>query len=48
MIEEAYVDSILDKEYMLPTGALGKNYITEVTKLMNLWVNDLPLKKYCL
>ena len=29
---------------MLPTGAAGISYITEVTKLMNGWVNDLPLK----
>ena len=29
---------------MLPTGAAGKSYITELTNLMNGCVNNLPLK----
>lgn len=29
---------------MLPTGAAGKSYITELTNLMNGYVNNLPLK----
>ena len=29
---------------MLPTGAAAKKYITETTKLMNGWTNNLPLK----
>ena len=30
--------------FMLPNGAAGKSYITGGTKLMNGWVNNLPLK----
>ena len=29
--------------FMLPSGATGKNYIGEVTRLMKLWINDTPL-----
>ena len=29
---------------MLPTEAAAKKYITETTKLMNGWTNNLPLK----
>ena len=29
---------------MLPTDAAAKKYITETTKLMNGWTNNLPLK----
>ena len=29
---------------MWQTGPVGKSYKTEVTKLMNRWVKDLPLK----
>ena len=31
--------------FMLPSGAAGKNYIDEVTRLMTLWINDTPLRK---
>ena len=33
---------------MLPSGAAGKNYIEEVTRLMKLWINDTPLRKIAL
>ena len=33
---------------MLPSGAAGKNYIEEVTRLMKLWINDIPLRKIAL
>ena len=29
---------------MLPTGAAGKKYISETTRLINAWLNDSPLK----
>ena len=29
---------------MLPTGASGKRYIDETTRLFNLWVNNTPYK----
>ena len=34
--------------FMLPSGAAGKNYIDEVTRLMKLWINDTPLWKIAL
>ena len=34
--------------FMLPSGAAGKNYIEEVTRLMKLWINDIPLRKIAL
>ena len=33
---------------MLPSGAAGKNYIEEVTRLMKLWINDTPLTEIAL
>ena len=33
---------------MLPSGAAGKNYIEEVTRLMKLCINDTPLRKIAL
>lgn len=30
---------------MLPSGAAGKSYIEEVTRLMKLWINDTLLRK---
>ena len=29
---------------MLPSGAAGKRYVEEVTRLMKLWIPDTPLK----
>ena len=45
-IEEAYKKIVFWKKdlFMLPTDAVGKNYITEVTKLVNQWVYYLPIK----
>ena len=45
-IETAYEKIVFWKKnlFMLHTGAAGKKYITELTKLMNSWVNDSPLK----
>ena len=33
---------------MLPSGAAGKNYTEEVTRLIKLWINDTPLKEIVL
>ena len=33
---------------MLPSGAVGKNNIKEVTRLMKLWINDTPLREIAL
>ena len=30
---------------MLSTGKAGKHYIDEITRLMNAWTNDSPLKE---
>lgn len=45
-MQEANEKTIFWKKnsFMLPNGAAGKSYITGVTKLMNGWVNNLPLK----
>ena len=45
-IQDAYERIAIWKEnlFMLPTGAAAKKYITETTKLMNGWTNNLPLK----
>ena len=34
--------------FMLPSGAAGKNYIEEVTRLMKLWINDTLLREIAL
>ena len=33
---------------MLPGGASGKKYVEEVTRLMKLWIQDIPLKSVSL
>ena len=33
---------------MLPTGNAGKKYIKEVTKLLNAWTQDTPLRSISL
>ena len=45
-IQDAYERIVFWKKnlFMLPTGAAAKKYITETTKLMNGWTNNLPLK----
>ena len=30
---------------MLPSGAPGKNSIEEVKRLMDMWINDTPLRR---
>ena len=34
--------------FMLPSGAAGKRYVEEVTRLMKLWIQDTPLKSISL
>ena len=34
--------------FMLPSGASGKKYVEEVTRLMKLWIQDTPLKSVSL
>ena len=34
--------------FMLPTGSAGKKYICEITRLINAWVNDTPMKNISL
>ena len=31
--------------FFLPTGKAGKLFIDELTKLLNAWIDDSPLKK---
>ena len=33
---------------MLPNGSSGKNYIREITRLMNQWVEGSPMKNISL
>ena len=33
---------------MMPSGATEKKYIDEVTRLLKLWIQDLPLKSIAL
>ena len=30
--------------FMLPTGSIGKRYVREISRLMNAWQEDSPLK----
>ena len=34
--------------FLLPTGAAGKKFIAELTRLMYAWVNDTPMKNIAL
>ena len=34
--------------FILPSGAAGKRYVKEVTRLMKLWIQDTPLKSMSL
>ena len=34
--------------FMLPTGNVGKKYIKEVTRLLNTWRQDVPLRSFSL
>ena len=44
LIHDAYEKIIQWKRniFMLPTGASGKKYIDETTRLFNLWINNSP------
>ena len=33
---------------MVPTGATGKKFIDEISRLLNLWTNNTPLKNIAL
>ena len=46
LIEDAYEKIVFWKKniFMLPTGATGKKYTIQLTKFMEGWVNDSPLK----
>ena len=33
---------------MMPSGAAGEKYIEEITRLLKLWIQDLPLKSIAL
>ena len=34
--------------FMMPNGAPGKKYVEEITCLLKLWIQDLPLKSITL
>ena len=34
--------------FIVPTGAAGKKFIDEISRLLNLWTNDTPLKNIAL
>ena len=34
--------------FMMPSGAAGKKYIEEITRLLKLWIQDSPLKSIAL
>ena len=33
---------------MVPTGSAGKKFIDEISKILNLWTNNTPLKNIAL
>ena len=45
-LNKAYEKIVFWKKnlFMLPTGNAGKNYIKEVTRLLNAWTHDTPLR----
>ena len=44
--QETYEKTVFWKKslFMMPNGAFAKSYVTELTKLINRWVNDSKLK----
>ena len=34
--------------FMRPNGAAGKQFVDEISKLLNIWTNDTPLKNIAL
>lgn len=49
-LDKAYEKIVFWKKnlFILPTGNAGKNYIKEVTKLLNAWTQDSPLRQVSL
>ena len=50
LIHDAYENIVQWKSdiFMLPTGASGKTYINETTRLFDVWVNDTPYESITL
>ena len=46
-VNDIYEDIVFWRKnlFMLPTGSNGKKYIQEITRLMNSWTEDSPLKE---
>ena len=34
--------------FMVPTGAASKKFVNEISRLLNQWINDMPLKNIVL
>ena len=48
-LEKAYEQIVCwRKNVMVPTGASGKKFINEITRLLDQWTNDTPLKSTAL
>ena len=49
-LNHAYDNIVFWKKnlFLLPTGAAGKKFITEMTRLMYTWINDNPMKNIAL
>ena len=49
-LNEAYEKIVFWRKnlFMLPTGKPGKKYIKEVTRLLNAWTQDTPLRSISL
>ena len=48
-LEEAYNQIVYWRKvhiFMVPTGSAGKKFIDEISRILNLWTNNTPLKKY--
>ena len=49
-LEEAYNQIVYWRKniFMVPTGAAGKKFIDEISRVLNLWTNNMPLKNIVL
>ena len=49
-LEEAYEQIVYWRKnvFMVPTGASGKKFVNEITRLFDQWTNDTPLKSIAL
>ena len=49
-LKEAYEQIVYwhKNVFMVPTGASGKRFINEITRLFDYWTNDTPLKSIAL